>query len=344
VNTDTVSRGLIVDDQRDFAEIVEELMTERLEKFGWRFEFEICTSATDATKILETYERGTFDLVLTDMFFPAPDRPQAELVDQNPLGEEVIEAAVKAEVKVIVGFSQLQTAGLQEIRRRALDLGANLFVGRNDFTAKTASSVAPDIAALLADREPGADPEPRVSGAEQEGRRQVAVVHGANPDARTAIFEFLEALDLIPVDFREAIGWTGEGSPPNAATLADLIARPQAIVVLSTPDEDVSLHPRLADLRGKGPDRGRQPRPNVYVELGMALAVKSERTILVELGAVRVPSDLEARATVRLDDSDEKREELIERLENAGCAVRQKRGRPALTAGAFEAAVAPSAD
>jgi hypothetical protein len=158
------------------------------------------------------------------------------------------------------------------------------------------------------------------------------------------MFEFLEALDLIPVDFRDAIGWTGEGSPPNASTLADLIARPQAIVVLSTPDEDVALHPHLASLRRKLADQARQPRPNVYVELGMALAVRPERTILVELGAVRSPSDLQARATVRLDDSSEKREELIERLENADCAVRHKRGQPALTAGAFEASIAPMID
>ncbi len=335
---EAVKRGLIVDDQAAFAEIVEELMTERLAKLDCRFRFDTRTEAAEAIRLLEDEPPGTFELVLTDILFPSPDRPDAGLEDQNPLGHDVIEAASKAGARVIVGFTQMQTARMQELKKAARDLGADLFVGRNDFTTTMSSSAVPEIASLLRGEEPKTSPDSRIDPpreGEDGNRRQVAVIHGANDAAREAMFSFLDALDLIPIDFRQAISWTGEGSPPNASTLLQLIQVPQAIVVLLTPDEDVALHPSLAELRTQ-PDSGRQPRPNVYVEMGMALALKPERTILVEVGKVRVPSDIEARAAVRLDNSEDKRDELVQRLEDAGCAVRKKKG--AYDAGDFDGA------
>lgn len=45
------------------------------------------------------------------------------------------------------------------------------------------------------------------------------------------------------------------------------------------------------------------------------------RTILVELGQIRLPSDIGGIFTVRLDNSKEKREDLIRRLRISGCSI-----------------------
>jgi hypothetical protein len=53
----------------------------------------------------------------------------------------------------------------------------------------------------------------------------------------------------------------------------------------------------------------------------MAMEHAPMRTIIVEFGKVKVFSDIHGRHTVRLDASTEKRQELANRLRNAGCAV-----------------------
>ena len=64
-----------------------------------------------------------------------------------------------------------------------------------------------------------------------------------------------------------------------------------------------------------------QPRPNVLFEAGMAFGRQPDRTILVELGKLRPFSDVAGRNRVKLNDTSEKRHELAQKLENAGCKV-----------------------
>ena len=71
----------------------------------------------------------------------------------------------------------------------------------------------------------------------------------------------------------------------------------------------------------------------------MAFGRHPERVVAVELGSLRPFSDVAGRHVVRLDDSSQRRQELAQRLENAGCQV-DVQGTDWHTAGLFDAAIA----
>jgi predicted nucleotide-binding protein len=152
--------------------------------------------------------------------------------------------------------------------------------------------------------------------------RDVFVVVGRNNEANKAMFTFLRAINLKPMEWSAAIAATGSGSPFIGNALDAAFAKVQAVVVFMTPDDIAQLRPEYAS----GPSDPEvtptpQPRPNVLFEAGMALGHHPNRTILVELGSLRSFSDIAGRHTVRIDNSAEKRSELANRLKNAGCAV-----------------------
>jgi predicted nucleotide-binding protein len=64
-----------------------------------------------------------------------------------------------------------------------------------------------------------------------------------------------------------------------------------------------------------------QPRPNVLLEGGMALGLFPDRTVIVELGTLRPVSDIGERHVIRMNDTGERRHELAQRLQTAGCEV-----------------------
>jgi len=153
---------------------------------------------------------------------------------------------------------------------------------------------------------------------ETHGSREVVVVHGRDLKIRDSMFDFLRALGLHPREWGEAIRRTGHGAPFIGQVVQALFEGAQAIVVILSPDEHVSLRD---DLRGGNnlDDEGWQPRPNVFLEAGMALSTNERRTIIVEVGTVRPATDLLGRHSVKLDDSPEKRNALAQRLSTAGC-------------------------
>ena len=153
--------------------------------------------------------------------------------------------------------------------------------------------------------------------------REVFVVHGRNERARTAMFEFLRAVDLNPLEWSEAVQATGQPNPYIGDVLNAAFSRVHAVVVLLTPDDEARLSkslrvdndpPHEVELSG-------QARPNVLFEAGMAMGRDEDRTVLVELGEMRPFSDIAGRHVIRLDNSSQRRQELAQRLEAAGCPV-----------------------
>ena len=228
-------------------------------------------------------------------------------------------------------------------------------------TRPTTSISPPFVRAFLADADdvtdefitgpPGSESAAR-HGEQQEtrppaGAREVFVVHGRNMVARNAMFEFLRAVELRPLEWSELVTGTGEGSPYTGDVLKVAFSQAHAVVVLMTPDDEVRLREQLrkpneadeAELKG-------QARPNVLFEAGMAMGRNEQRTVIVELGALRAFSDIAGRHTIRLDDTSERRQELAQRLKDAGCPVNLNGTdwhSAGDFAGALKSAVTPSA-
>ena len=145
--------------------------------------------------------------------------------------------------------------------------------------------------------------------------KKVFVVVGRNRQASDAMFAFLRAIGLTPIEWSAAVRATGSGSPYIGQVLDVGFQMAQAVVVLLTPDDVAHLRPEYArddddpELEPKG-----QARPNVLFEAGMAFGRHPDRTILVELGQLRPFTDVVGRHTVRLDGgSPEQRNELAGR-------------------------------
>ena len=168
----------------------------------------------------------------------------------------------------------------------------------------------------------------------------VFVVHGRNEEARKALFTFLASIGLHPLEWSEAVRSTGKPTPYIGQVLDAAFSRADAVVVLLTPDDEARLRlqfrrnsdaPHEVELSG-------QARPNVLFEAGMAMGRHPDRTIVVELGVLRPFSDIAGLHVIRLDNTSQRRQELAQRLESAGCAVNLN-GTEWHAAGDFGAAV-----
>jgi predicted nucleotide-binding protein len=156
-----------------------------------------------------------------------------------------------------------------------------------------------------------------------EDPRLVFVVHGRDEKIRKDMFTFLRSIGLKPLEWSQVVEATGKTIPYVGEILDTAFSKAQAVVVLMTPDDEACL--RSLFRKPSDPDYEITPtpqaRPNVLFEAGMAIGRSPERTILVEVGVLRPFSDVGGRLVIKLDNSTQKRQELAQRLGNAGCPV-----------------------
>lgn len=152
--------------------------------------------------------------------------------------------------------------------------------------------------------------------------RKVFVVYGRDDDANDALFGFLRALGLVPLEWEAVVAMTGTAAPYVGDVVVRGFKEAQAAVVLFTPDDEVRLHRDLLGAAEPAYEREMtcQPRPNVLIEAGMALALHQDRTCLVQIGNVRPASDLVGRHVLRLGTPGSLLA-LAKRLHTAGCPV-----------------------
>ena len=168
--------------------------------------------------------------------------------------------------------------------------------------------------------------------------RKVFVVYGRNETARAAIYTFLRAIGLEPLEWSQMVAATGSASPYVGEVLETGFSLAQAVVVVLTPDDEARL--RQPYVKADDPPDEKeltpQPRPNVLLEAGMALGQHRQRTIILQFGKLRQVSDLLGRHVIRMTDAATVRNELAQRLATAGCVVNTT-GSDWLTAGDFTA-------
>jgi predicted nucleotide-binding protein len=159
--------------------------------------------------------------------------------------------------------------------------------------------------------------------AAQDPKRSVFVVHGRDEKLRAAMFSFLRAINLSPIEFSEAVKLTRKASPYIGDILDAAFRNAHAVVVLLSPDDEARLKVEFQKTGDPPHDRELtpQPRQNVLFEAGLAFGCKPDRTILVKVGELRPFSDIYGRLEVRLTNEAERRLELAGRLKDAGCDV-----------------------
>jgi predicted nucleotide-binding protein len=148
-------------------------------------------------------------------------------------------------------------------------------------------------------------------------------VHGRDIVARDAVFTFLRAIGIRPIEWTSALELSKKASPYVGEILEAAFSRARAIVVLMTPDDLAQLRPDLLSPSDKPYERvlTGQARPNVIFEAGMAFVTHPDRTVMVQLGNVREFSDVAGRHVVHMSNEYSRRQELAVKLRNAGCDV-----------------------
>jgi predicted nucleotide-binding protein len=151
----------------------------------------------------------------------------------------------------------------------------------------------------------------------------VFVVHGRNEKLRKAMFEFLRAIGLSPLEWSKLLLMTGEVSPYVGKVLETAFTQAQAIIVLLTADDEVKLREEFISSSDADYEKTLtgQARPNVLFEGGMAMGRHPERTVFVQIGDVRPFSDILGRHIIKMNNDLVKRQDLANRLKTAGCLI-----------------------
>lgn len=157
----------------------------------------------------------------------------------------------------------------------------------------------------------------------KKSANQVFVVYGRDRPAKDAMFSFLRAIGVKPIEWNSALAMSKKAAPYVGEVLEAAFANARAVVVLLTPDDLAQLRPDLLTSTDKPYERTPtgQARPNVLFEAGMAFATHPGQTVMVQLGNVREFSDVAGRHVVHMSSEYAKRQELATKLKNAGCDV-----------------------
>nr|WP_306235227.1 nucleotide-binding protein [Bradyrhizobium sp. Bra64] len=152
--------------------------------------------------------------------------------------------------------------------------------------------------------------------------KTIFVVHGRDNALRESMFAFLRSLGLEPLEWDQALRRARRGANPFVGDVIDRVMdQAQAVLVMFTPDDLVQLKDVFVDKSERNTE-GRQQgqaRPNVLFEAGLAMGRHQEKTVLLQIGAVKPFSDIGGRHMLRFDGSPGSRNNLVGRLEMLRC-------------------------
>jgi len=167
------------------------------------------------------------------------------------------------------------------------------------------------------------DMAPLASEIQSVDKKKLFVIHGRNEQLRRAMFDFLRAIGLKPLEWTQALATTEKTSPYIGEIIDAAFRQVQAVVVLLSGDDEARLREEFIQDSDSDYERELmpQPRPNVLFEAGMSMAKYQNRTILVQVGEIRPWSDIGGRHITRLDNTPGKRQEFVQKLRTAGCEI-----------------------
>lgn len=150
-------------------------------------------------------------------------------------------------------------------------------------------------------------------------KKYVFIVQGRDHRPVQALEQYLHFLGLKVLTWVDAVKLTGKSAPETFEVVKTGLAKAGAIIVIFSPDDEARLNPVLTPNEPAERPTG-QPRQNVLLEAGMAFAMAPERTIFVKSAHTRAISDIQGFHWVYMNGAWDSREDLKNRLENAGLA------------------------
>lgn len=151
--------------------------------------------------------------------------------------------------------------------------------------------------------------------------KKVFVVTGRDETLRLSIFNLLRALRLEPMEWMDVIRTTGQPSAYLHEAIKKSIDEAGAIVVIMAPEEKAELVEKYRSEPGDEKEYF-QSRPNVIFEVGLALGLKEEKTIVLQFGDTRIFSDIIGKHILKYRGKRKEIEfknDLRQKLEIAGC-------------------------
>jgi predicted nucleotide-binding protein len=139
----------------------------------------------------------------------------------------------------------------------------------------------------------------------KKSSNSVFVIHGRNKHLLAALHSFLRAVGVTPVEWPKAITLSKKPSPYLNEILEATFKHVQAVVVLLSGDDEVVLRKEFRKPSDSAEEKKvrNQPRQNVLFEAGMAVALLPERTLFIQVGKVKVLSDIAGRHLLHLNNT-----------------------------------------
>lgn len=168
----------------------------------------------------------------------------------------------------------------------------------------------------------------------EEKQKTVFVVHGRNKKIKQDMFAFLRSLNIRPLEWESAVKLTNKGTPTTLEVIRAGMKNANGVIVLFTGDDLAKLKEEFWESEERY-DYESQPRQNVLIEAGMAMALYPDSTIIVRIGKQRDISDFDGINYIDLNNKPEKRQAFVSRLKTIGLKI-DDTGSDWLSVGNFE--------
>ena len=144
----------------------------------------------------------------------------------------------------------------------------------------------------------------------------------------------MRALNIKPLEWESAVKLTNKGAPTTLEVIKAGMENAKGVIILFTGDDLAKLKEEFWE-EGEVYDYEQQPRQNVLIEAGMAMALYPNSTIIVRIGKLREISDFAGVNYVNLNNKAERRQAFVSRLKTIGVEIDDS-GSDWLSIGDFE--------